>query len=347
MKAPQTTRRGNHALPPVTVAVCTRDRVDHLRRCLSAIERLHYPRLDVLVIDNAPKTAAAERLVRDKFKRVRYLVEPRPGLDWARNRAIMEARGEIIAFADDDVVVDPGWIDALVRVFAEDARIMAVTGRVVPYELKTRAQVLFERYGGFGKGSVRKVYSSRNGGHQAKWSHLAAGDLGTGANMAFRKSLFGRIGGFDPALDAGTPTGGGGDLEMFFRVVQEGYVLVYEPAAVVRHMHRRDYRDLKAQIGTWGKAFMAYLTRSALVYPRAAPMIVCFALRWLIGRHLVRPLRDHLGRKGIPLSLFLAELWGSMVGVAAYYRSRNESKRIEARFGPFASSPEREWYQCP
>ena len=63
--------------------------------------------------------------------------------------------------------------------------------------------------------------------------------------MAYRKSVFDQIGFFDPALDVGTVTNGGGDLEMFFRVLKHGYTLVYEPKAIIRHRHRREYADLK------------------------------------------------------------------------------------------------------
>jgi len=331
--------RTEYVLPWVTVAVCTRDRVDHLERCLSAIERLTYPRLDVLVIDNAPGTAAAERLVRDKFTWVRYIVEPRPGLDWARNRAIREAYGDILAFTDDDVAVTPGWIDAVVRVFAEDVRIMAVTGLVIPYELETEAQILFERYGGFQKGFQRKTVFLQGGKNRFHKSHLAAGDLGTGANMAFRRSLFDVIGGFDPALDAGTVTGGGGDLEIFFRTVQEGFVLVYEPKAVVRHCHRREYNELKAQIRSWGAAFTAYLMRSAIAYPQARLRIACFTLKWLVGRHLIRPARHLWGKDRILLPLMAAEFMGSLAGFFVYPRARRMAQRNEPAFGPATPTP--------
>ena len=73
--------------------------------------------------------------------------------------------------------------------------------------------------------------------------------------MAYHHSLFDRIGGFDPALDVGTVTNGGGDLEMFFRVLQEGQTLVYEPSALVRHRHRRDYAQLRTQITNFGIGF--------------------------------------------------------------------------------------------
>jgi len=334
MMSLQTIQKYEDVLPCVTVAVCTRDRIQNLRGCLNAIEHLTYPRLDILLIDNAPRTDAAERLVKNGFPAVRYMVEPRPGLDWARNRAIMEARGDIIAFTDDDVVVDGGWIQALVRVFADDPDVMAVTGLVVPYELETEGQILFETYGGFGKGFDRRKYSPRDGANRRTWSHLAAGDLGTGANMAFRRSVFHKIGGFDPALDAGTATGGGGDLEIFFRVIHEGCTLVYEPNAIVRHIHRREYDELKTQIRNWGTAFIAYLVRSAMTYPDARFMISCFTIRWLIGRHLIRPLKHVRGHERIPLDLMLAELAGSLTGLFAYQRARRVAKRIEADFGP-------------
>ena len=128
-------------LPLVTVAVCTRDRPADLARCLESLIKIDYPTLELLVIDNAPTTDATERLVCERYPNTRYIRESRPGLNWARNRAICEARGEIVAYTDDDAVVDPGWIAALASIFAEYADVMAVTGLVVPFELETEAQV--------------------------------------------------------------------------------------------------------------------------------------------------------------------------------------------------------------
>jgi hypothetical protein len=84
---------------------------------------------------------------------------------------------------------------------------MAVTGLVLPAELESPAQVAFERYGGMGKGFVPKT--TRRAA-LADRSLLWASQWGVGTNMAFRRALFAEIGGFDPALDVGTPAGGGG-----------------------------------------------------------------------------------------------------------------------------------------
>ena len=97
--------------PLVTVAVCTRNRTADLEKCLYSLAGLDYPNLDLLVIDNAPSSEDTARLVRESFPEIRYVRENRPGLDWARNRAAKEARGDIIAYTDDDVIVDGKWID--------------------------------------------------------------------------------------------------------------------------------------------------------------------------------------------------------------------------------------------
>src|SRR5204863_4084476 len=98
--------------PTVSVAVCTRNRPQDMERCLAALSSLRYPSLEIVVVDNAPQTDATERLVRRYSASMRYVRESRPGLGWARNRAISETRGEVLAFTDDDVMVDAGWLEA-------------------------------------------------------------------------------------------------------------------------------------------------------------------------------------------------------------------------------------------
>src|SRR5205814_852356 len=93
---------------------------------------------------------------------------------------------------------------------------------------------------------------------------------------------FDQIGGFDPALDVGTCTNGGGDLDMFFRVLKAGHTLVYEPAALVRHRHRRTYVELRQQITNNGIGFYAYLTRTARAFPEERRAVLRFGLWWFV-----------------------------------------------------------------
>jgi GT2 family glycosyltransferase len=314
--------------PLVTVAVCTRDRTPLLTDCLASLTTLAYPALDLLVIDNAPATAATATLVRTHFPIVRYVHEPRPGLNWARNRAIAEAHGELIAFTDDDARPDPRWIQALVQAFATSPDVMAVTGLVVPAELDTAAQCLFERYGGFGRGFTRRTFRADRSGGKRHLFYLHPGKFGTGANMAYRRALFGRIGGFDPALDVGTVTQGGGDLEMFFRVLHEGYTLVYEPSAIVRHRHRRDYAQLRQQITDFGIGFYAYLVRTGLAYPGLRFTIARLAIWWLWRRNFRRLLLSLMRPWPFPRELIVAELVGSLRGLGRYPVARRRAEAI-------------------
>ncbi|WP_028324665.1 glycosyltransferase family 2 protein [Desulfatirhabdium butyrativorans] len=317
----------------VTIAVCTRDRAADLDLCLGSLCRLDYPDLEVIVVDNAPATEATARLVAGRYPSVRYVREPRPGLDWARNRAIIEAQGEIIAFTDDDVVVDPHWVSALINVFAENPAAMAVTGLVLPYELETEAQWLFELYGGFNRGFDPKwVHLGKGSLKSAVKLHGGTGKFGTGANMAFRRELFERIGYFDPALDVGTATNGGGDLEMFFRVIREGYGLVYDPGAIVWHRHRREYGRLLAQLESWGTGFAAYLARCAIAYPREVgswAKLGIWWLWWLLRRFAVVSAKPTL----IPKELILQEIRGLFTGFTRYARARRKASGILRRFG--------------
>ena len=318
--------------PSVTVAVCTRERPDDLAHCLEALTQLDYPNLELLVIDNAPKSEATHAVVA-RFPGVRYVREPRPGLDWARNRAIAEAAGELVAYTDDDVIVDRGWVRALAQVFAEASEVQAVTGLVVPYELESESQLLFERHGGFGRGFERKWYRLAAGAEKQWGGHHGAGKFGTGANMAFRRSLFGRIGEFDTMLGAGTPSNGGEDLDIFFRVLHEGHTLVYEPNALVRHRHRRDYASLRFQIANNGVALFAYYVRNCLVYPDQRGAFVRLARWWLWRWHIKRLLKSFVRPQRFPRDLIVAELWGCVVGLTRYQRGRRVARRIARQYG--------------
>jgi glycosyltransferase involved in cell wall biosynthesis len=317
--------------PLVTVCVCTRGRPRDIVHCLDSLQNLDYPNIEVLVVDNAPVDDLIRRLIRNDYPAFEYRCEARPGLNWARNLALMEAKGDIIAYIDDDAVADPRWVKTMVEDFFEHPEVMAVTGLVVPYELETEAQLLFEDYGGFGQGFDRKRFEMKGLIDYRDRFHYCC-RVGTGTNMAFRRNVFDSIGFFDPALDAGTPTGGGGDLDIFFRALRQGYVLIYDPRAIVRHRHRCDHTSLLKQIFTWGTGIYAYLIKTALTYPHERTGAIRFSLWWLWERNVQRFLASLRARRHPELCrlrpLILAELRGSLFGFLAYYMARRRVKRI-------------------
>jgi GT2 family glycosyltransferase len=307
----------------VTVVIATRDRTESLLRCLTALATSTHSAFDVVVVDSAPRSDGTERaLARHPgwpFP-LRYVREPRPGLALAHNAALPAVTGEIVAITDDDVEVSPGWLTALAEAFAEtDAT--CVTGLILPAELQTRAQVLVEESGGFGRGFTRRVFT-RDMPDPEPLFPFTAGRFGSGANMAFRADWLAARGGFDPATGAGSPARGGDDLTAFLRVILDGGTLVYEPRAVVRHWHRRDYEGMRRQAFGYGMGLGAYLTASVW----ARPALLGAMLRRAVpaARHLLSPASAKNAGRGdrFPRELIWRERAGVLAGPFGYIVSR-------------------------
>ena len=298
--------------PSATVAICTRNRTDDLSRCLVSLLAMPDDAQDVLVVDNAPSNDDTRVLVQ-RHPRVRYVREDRPGLDVARNRALREARGEIVAFTDDDASVDPLWLRMLLRNF-RDPLVMAATGLTMALELETSAQVMFERSGGFARGFRRKVFDA------AAHDPLYAWHAGAGVSMALRRSATDHVGFFDEALDAGTPTHAGGDTDMFRRLLKAGYRIAYDPEALNWHRHRRSEAELARQLVGYQIAAFAIYCRALLFEGDlgAASHVV-----WFLRRELRNLAKSILRRPQAPaLSSVLPRLRAALLGPGLYIYSR-------------------------
>jgi GT2 family glycosyltransferase len=308
------------SLPMATVAICTRDRVTDLRRCLDAVFCLPDDGQDVLVVDNCPSTDATANLCFG-LKRVRYIREDQPGLNVARNRALREARTSIVVFIDDDAVPDSNWLRSHLRHF-RDRMVLCTTGLTMPLQLETEAQEWHERYSPFGRGFMRKKFDSK------LLSPMASGHAGAGVNMALRREVIELLGPFDEALDAGTRTHSGGDNEMFARVLSAGYQIVYDPGALSWHRHRRTWRELRRVVFGYGVGVYASWISSLLHNREFGAAWVA----WSWGKKQIRTLiRSALRRPGSPpLSLILSEIIGCAFGPFAYFLSRYDQNKRRA-----------------
>ncbi len=228
----------------VSVVVCTRDRPESLKNCLAALLELEPPPSEIIVVDNAPQNSASRDAVA-KFDGVIYLSEPASGLSRARNSGIARSTGEIVAFTDDDVRVHRRWVQRIRETLAQE-NVWAMTGLVLAAELETESQVRFEvELGGFNRGYRPILFDSfflETMHHKAMpvWS------IGAGANMAFRREVFSRVGLFDPRLGAGA-SGCSEDSELWYRILVDGMSIAYEPRAAVLHSHRVDSHALNRQ----------------------------------------------------------------------------------------------------
>ncbi|NJL21212.1 MAG: glycosyltransferase [Leptolyngbyaceae cyanobacterium SM1_3_5] len=319
--------------PSLTVAICTKDRPDYVQRLLRSLLPLQQnqdiSRFEILVVDNAPSNDRTQAVVSD-FSNVGYIREPKAGLDFARNRALQEATGELLAFLDDDVVVDRHWLSGLQEAWAENPDAAAFTGLVLPYELETEAQILFEQRGGFRRG-FEKIRYGQILPNNVEYP-CGSGIFGAGCNMAFRRDRLRAIGGFDDALDTGAPLPGGGDIDIFYRIIRAGYPLVYEPRYLVFHQHRRELAQLRRQYWSWGLGVMAFVTKS---YQDDSTQRSKFLrlIAWWYKDKLGQLLRSFTKPQQIPPAMILAELWGGIVGLLGEYdRSRDRVQAIRRQY---------------
>lgn len=324
--------------PLASVIICTRDHPDTLRRTLRAVAQQQYAHFEIVAVDNAPRTTATADMIHHEFGHVpnlRYILESQPGLSIARNRGIAEARGSIIAFTDDDTVPNPQWLTSLVSGFAAADKVACVTGLAFPLALDTPTQFWFEEFGGFNKGYAQRVFRPIDRHPDAPLYPYTAGRFGTGANMAFTSSFLREMGGFDPALGAGSLTGGGEDLDAFFQVITRGYNLVYEPDAVLYHEHRREYSALCKQIYDAGRGLTAYLAK---VTAQDKARLFDIGRRLPYGVYFTFNPRSpkNKGRsRTYPKELARLEMRGMLTGLFAYVRARKHA-RVKGVNGPLS-----------
>jgi GT2 family glycosyltransferase len=255
------------SLPSVSVVVPTYRRPTDLARCVDSLLATGYPRLEVIVVDNAPQEPETAALVAERFSadpRVRYLREWTPGASRARNLGVRSARGEVVAFADDDVVVDQHWIAALTHALITNPDADCVTGLVLPVALDTPVQLWFEQFGGFNRGYQQRLFDLHDRRGDTLLYPYTAGAFGGLGNAAFRRSALRQPDAFDVTLGPGTPAFGAEDQDAFVALLRAGGRLLYEPAALVRHRHREEYSHLRWQVFTYGAGQAAALVHWAL-----------------------------------------------------------------------------------
>ena len=327
-----------------SVVVCTLGEDHRLRRTVDSILAQSHGDLELIVVDNQPASGKVQRLLASvDDPRLRIVQEPRRGLSVARNTGLAVARSDFVAYTDDDAFADPDWLRYLLAPFAEHPGIVCVTGLVLPAELSTAAQLLFEEFGAFDKGFERVVWTAQPDDELARLGVMgehgvlfpySAGVFGSGNNMAFRTQWLRDSGAFDVALGAGTRARGGEDLDAFLQVILAGRAIIYEPHALVRHAGRADLAALRQQMFGYGSGMSAVIAKHFLASPGQGLGIVRRLPAGL--RRLVDPASSKNEAKSddFPAELSRAELRGYAAGPALYLQSRVRARRANLHDPP-------------
>lgn len=315
-------------LPPrtATIVINSCAASDSLARTVTSALEQDYPEGPILVVDNRPASSGIKPFLQDRFghSRVEYVPAPVPGLGRARNAGLRAARTEIVAFTDDDVVLDAAWLGWLVAGFDAAERVACVTGLIVPLELQTPAQLFLDDFSGFGKGFDLRIWDRKEHRLDHPLYPYTVGLFGSGASAAFKRHALLEMGGFDPHLGIGTHAIGGEDIDIYTRLVLGGHRVVYQPASLLRHRHRREMSSVGRQIHGYGAGLTAMLTKHVFA---SAPTRRAVLRRIPAGlRYAVSPRSPKNARRpaGFDLRFSLLELAGMAYGPIGYLRSRLE-----------------------
>ncbi len=217
--------------PMVSVIVCTRNGERTLAECLVSLVALDYSSYEVIVVDDG--STQDIRSIVESQPAVRYVRQEAAGLSVARNTGAAAASGSILAYTDDDCVADEAWLIYIVKAF-EDPRVGAAGGPNIPPKPQTLAQACVIAAPG---GPAHVLLTDQTAEHVP------------GCNLAVRHSVFAAVGGFRPKYHAA-----GDDVDFCWRLLEEGYVIGFAPAAMVWHYRRFTVRAFMKQQMGYGKA---------------------------------------------------------------------------------------------
>jgi glycosyltransferase involved in cell wall biosynthesis len=371
--APGTPAVGRPPAPFISVVIATAmQRLDQLDRCVASLLALDYPDFEVILVDNRPDGTAARAQLHARLSadpRVRVVNEPRPGISAARNHGARVARGELVAFTDDDAVAHRSWLRGIAKRFGAEPDVDCVSGVVLPAELETPAQIWFERSGSKLEQRYRPVSFHNDGAWRTRRlgslrrarfevtanaldvgtdgvsltsdpvkKHLVyrAGKFGMGANLAFRRESLRAIGWFDETLGTGTAARGAEDIESIARLLHRGGRIIMDPAVIVSHYHRPDYDSSRQQMYGYGVGLTAAFVALVRSDPRHLVGLLYMAapgFRVLFDKSADRKADNY------PKELARMELRGLLVGPFAYLRSRFAHARVTRRPSAAARTP--------
>ena len=301
---------------PASVIICTRDRPDQLARCLISFEDQTVAPVEVIVVDNASVDDRTRSVAIEAG--VRYIREDRPGLDIARNAGAAAASCPILVYTDDDTVLHPAWLQRMVAAF-DDPAIWAVTGQVLPAELDTAAQGVFEKAWADSARATNvatmvRRSTNRRGAKAARYGRSARARAWPFVGRSSTVSAE-----FDERLDVGA-AGCSGNSEYWHRILCAGGVCRYEPSAVVYHYHQRDFEGLARQLRAYMRGHVAALL---VQYERSGEWGNLHRLLLILPRRYARKVRRRLaGVYDSSTCLVGEEICGMLEGVAYYLASR-------------------------
>lgn len=216
----------------ISVVVCTYNRAALLSQAITSLENISYPieSFEIIIVDNNSTDSTKSIVQKHKGEsscNIRYIFENCQGLSFARNKGIMSAKGEIVVFVDDDIEPAPDWLNEIISGF-DSPEIVAVGGPIRPLWPREKPDWLLD--------SMLEPLTISEFPKAALLGEFIYPDIPFGANMAFRREIFEKIGLFATELGRkGNSLLSNEDVELFHRIQRLGLKVRFSPNAVIYH----------------------------------------------------------------------------------------------------------------
>jgi glycosyltransferase involved in cell wall biosynthesis len=250
-----------------SVVIPTYNRAATLRQTLTALMAQDYPDYEIIVVDDG-STDGTRAMIAREFPQVRYIYQQNRGPAAARNRGIAHARGEIIAFTDDDCVPPRDWLARLADGYARYPDVVGVGGYLeAPDEVLQRAPLArYERF------IARRVFRVSEREYVGGFECPAGGTN----NIAYRRAILERVGGFDESF----PYAAGEDADLKWRICQLGARLLYVPVKMT-HLQTYTWESFKRQARVRGKGRVCFDAKHR-AKPTRGRAVLRLLRRWLV-----------------------------------------------------------------
>lgn len=321
----------------ISVVVCTRDRHDIVGQAVESIARCEHPQFDLHVIDQSTSDRT-RKIVEEMAQRhhaacpIHYHHLEIAGLARARNAGLRRSDGEIVAVTDDDCLVPSDWLTRIEAAFAQDPQADLLYGQVLVDKSFARS---------LPRGHYVPKLVFKQPERLCKHGSRGYKVFGMGANMAVRRSLLDRIGGFDEALGVGGPLRASEDFDFAYRTYRAGRAILLLPDVTVLHYGVRSPEQLPDTMRNYGigdGAFYAKHIRCGDLYALRL-FIVRLVAVW--GRELTRALRKGNRRRDpYPRALVAGVRESARFAVdkrLRLYRETERARMVETEANPITT----------
>ncbi len=220
----------NMPRPFFSVVVCSYNGSATIRDTMEGLMRLHYRNFEVIVVNDGSRDSTPEIV---KEYPVKLITTRNKGLSSARNTGLYNAKGDIIAYIDDDAYPDAHWLDYLAYAYTTSSHAAMGGPNIIPAE----------------DGPIATCVANAPGGPVHVLSTDEIAEHVPGCNLSVRREVLVQIGGFDPIYKAA-----GDDVDVCWRIQEAGYTIGFHPAALVWHHRRNSFKAYWKQQKGYGKA---------------------------------------------------------------------------------------------